>query len=61
MKAIYNDFKETIKILDILMVLLVIVLVAIGIVAISSAQHVNSGEIPYMLIDNCYFLLSGLS
>ena len=53
--------KKQLKSFDILMVLLVIVLVAIGIVAISSAQHVNSGADPIYVNRQLLFLLSGLS
>lgn len=38
--------REQLKFLDIGMILLVIILVGIGLVAISSAQHVNSGADP---------------
>ncbi|NLJ89173.1 MAG: rod shape-determining protein RodA [Epulopiscium sp.] len=52
--------KKQLKSFDILMVLLVIVLVAIGIVAISSAQHVNSGADPIYVNRQLLFFVIGI-
>lgn len=52
--------KEQLKSFDVIIVLLVTTLVGIGIIAISSAQHVNSGADPIYVRRQILFFIIGL-
>ena len=53
--------NEQLKSFDVIIVLLVTALVGIGIVAISSAQHVNSGADPIYVRRQIYVFIVGFN